>query len=93
MSLQLGFKKTAETRRRRESVRSTQFRLVEEVNVKGEAVQSTSGGMQIIVTLLRSWSKAATSREHRLPSPQRGRGAGGEGDTSLLNQLPKLGSG
>ena len=39
------------------------------------------------------WSETATNREHRLPSPQRGRGAGGEGDTCLLNQLPKLLSG
>jgi hypothetical protein len=32
-------------------------------------------------------------REHRLSSPQRGRGAEGEGDTSPLIQLPKLSSG
>jgi len=38
-------------------------------------------------------SNCETNREHRLPSPQRGRGAGGEGDTSPPNQLPKLGPG
>jgi len=54
MNSELAFKKTAETRKRRESLTSTQFRLVEEVNAKAIAARSTSGGMQIIVTLLQA---------------------------------------
>ena len=38
-------------------------------------------------------SEPATSRRHRLPSPQRGRGVGGEADTFLLNQVPQPSSG
>jgi len=42
---------------------------------------------------LRDWVKDCYKLQDRLPSPQRGRGAGGEGDTSLLNQHSKLASG
>src|SRR6187399_1306054 len=43
--------------------------------------------------LLRTADYSETpSSKNRLPSPQRGRGAGGEGDSPLLNQLPMVGA-
>ena len=84
MSVELGFKKTAETRRRRESVTATEFRLVEEVNAKGIAARSTSGGMQIIVTLLQAVQGSYKSRASAPLAPTRERGWGVRGDTSLL---------
>src|SRR6185295_15223533 len=40
-----------------------------------------------MVTPLQTGCETATSREHQFPSPQRVRGAGGEGDTSLAESI------
>ena len=43
MRLELAFNKTEEARGRSESVTSAQFRLIEELNAKTAAAQSTPG--------------------------------------------------
>jgi hypothetical protein len=62
-----------------------------------EVMFASYGELKIIVTLLRTGLRPPQVASFGSPRPNVGEGlggeGGGEGDTSLLSQLPKLGSG